>query len=232
VSVRSRAAVADRPASVSKGYGAGIPPQIQAAEAQAGMTPQSPFSPGSPIGPYDGFSRQPRSQDFTTGYNIAARPRLHERVSFDTLKGLLGAYDVADLCIWHRIDSVRSLDWQLVPADGVQGDVSDAITAGLKALEKPDRIHYFETWLGKWLYDVLAYDAGALYRLRNRGGRCIGLLPVDGCSIAPLLDDWGSTDPGGLIAPGGLPQSSRSGAMLHPSTGRSPIHRPPRLRSR
>jgi 8-oxo-dGTP pyrophosphatase MutT (NUDIX family) len=201
VSVRSR--LAAPPAPVNKGYGTGVPAAIVAAEAQAGMTPATAFSPGQPIGPYDGFSRQPRAQDFVTGYNIATRPRTHERVSFETLKGLLGAYDVADLCIWHRIDSVRSLDWQLIPADGVQGDVQDAITAGLKALEKPDRIHYFETWLGKWLYDVLAYDAAALYRLRNRAGRCIGLLPADGTTFAPLLDDWGNP-PGAMEPPGAV----------------------------
>lgn len=201
MSVRSRAALAEPPVSVGKGFGAGIPPAIQAAEARSQMTPSSPFSPGEPIGPYDGFSRQVRSQDYVTGHNISARPRLHERVSFETLKGLIGAYDVADLCIWHRIDSVRSLDWKLVASETHQGDVSDEIAAGLKALEKPDRIHYFETWLGKWLYDVLAYDAGALYRLRNRAGRCIGLLPADGTTFAPLLDYWGNP-PGAMAMPG------------------------------
>src|SRR5262249_5068332 len=36
------------------------------------------------------------------------------------------------------------------------------------------------------------YDAAPLYRLRNRGGRAIGLLPFDGTSLAPLLDYWGN----------------------------------------
>ena len=63
---------------------------------------------------------------------------------------------------------------------------------GLAALRKPDRKNYLKTWLAKYLYDILAWDAGTLYRLRNRAGKCIGLQPVDGRTIAPLLDYWGN----------------------------------------
>ena len=62
----------------------------------------------------------------------------------------------------------------------------------MAALRKPDRKQSFKTWLAKYLYDVLAYDAGTLYRMRNRGGRCIGLLPLTARLIAPLLDYWGN----------------------------------------
>jgi hypothetical protein len=186
---------------VGKGYGTGIPPAIEAAEARAQMTPASPFGPGEPIGPYEGFSRQPRSQNYVPGYNIAARPRTHERVSFDALKGLIGAYDVAQIAIWHRIDSLRGIKWKLLAADHHNGDVSGAVQLGVAALRKPDRINGFRTWFAKWMWDVFAYDAGALYRLRNRGGKCIGLLPVDGTMIAPLLDYWGNP-PGAMAAPG------------------------------
>lgn len=185
--------VRDRLAQVRKVFGNAVPGRIQAAEAAAGMGPTKPFSPGEPIGPYDGYSRTPRSRDFVTGYNIASRPRTHERVSFDTLKGLVEAYDVAQMAIWHRIDSIRALDWSLVPARGFSGDADDAIALGLKVLEKPDRQTPFANWLAKWLYDVLAYDAGTLYRLRNRRGDAIGLATVDGTTIAPLLDYWGNT---------------------------------------
>jgi hypothetical protein len=202
MSVRSR--IAERPSTaveVAKTYGTSVPEQFRQGEAAAQMTPASPFSPGTPIGPYDGYDRQTRQFNFTTGYNISTRPRLHERVSFETLTGLVESYDIAQLAIWHRIDSIRSLDWKLVAREGYEGDVSDAVGIGMAALRRPDRINSFETWLGKWLYDILAYDAGCLYRLRNRAGRCVGLAPVDGRTIAPLLDYWGNsptaTSPGG-----------------------------------
>jgi 8-oxo-dGTP pyrophosphatase MutT (NUDIX family) len=200
MTLRSRLAAPPAPSAelvpVSKIYGNAVPPQILAAEQQQMMTPSSPFSPGEPISPYDGYSRQPRTREYTPGYNIATRPRLHERTSFDILTGLIDAYDVAQIAIWHRINALRAVKYRLVPADGYSGDVTGAITLGRQALRKPDRRHYFKNWLAKWLYDVLAYDAGTLYRLRNRGGRCIGLAPVDGTTIAPLLDYWGNEPEG------------------------------------
>ena len=194
-----RSAIGDRLVRVGKAFGSrqNEPPGMaEAAQDTSQMTMDHPFAPGEPVGPYDGYSRHTRQFNFETGYNISTRPRSHERVSFETLKGLIGAYDIADICIWHRIDSIRSLKWKLIAAQGYGGDVEDAIPLAMAALKKPDRKHYFKPWLAKYLYDVLAYDAGALYRMRNRGGRCIGLKTVDGASLAPLLDYWGdSPDP-------------------------------------
>lgn len=189
---RKGVAVPD-PRRIAKIYGGGVPADILAGESAAQMTPSSPFSPGTPIAPYDGYSRTPRTHDFATGVNISSRPRIHERVSFETLRGLVEAYDVAQMCIWHRIDSIRSLDWSLVAKSGYGGDVTDAIDIGMKVLAKPDRDLPFSTWLASWLYDILAYDAGSLYRLRNMRKDVIGLRVVDGTNIAPLLDYWGNT---------------------------------------
>ena len=93
------------------------------------MGPTHPFSPGEPVRPYDGYSRTPRAFDYQTSYNVATRPRTHERVSFDVLRALIENYDVASICISHRIDSIRSLSWKLVSADGYTGDITDAIPA-------------------------------------------------------------------------------------------------------
>lgn len=181
------------PRRLVKAYGTNVPASIAAGEAASQMTPTSPFSPGTPIGPYDGYSRTPRSQNYVTGYNIATRPRTHERVAFETLKSLVEAYDVAQMCIWHRIDSIRSLDWSLVAKPGYGGDITSAIPVAMAALKMPDRQQPFSAWLASWLYDILAYDAGALYRLRNRRNDAIGLRVVDGTTIAPLLDYWGNS---------------------------------------
>lgn len=179
---------------LTKVYGTnGAPPDMKVAAESAGMTQTRPFSPGEPIGPYDGYSRTPRTQNFVQGYNIAARPKSHERVSFETLRGLIEAYDVASMCIWHRIDSIRSLEWSLVAQKGFGGDITDAMPIGMAALAKPDRQTPFSTWLASYLYDILAYDAGALSRMRNRGGRAVGLRVVDGTTIAPLLDYYGNS---------------------------------------
>jgi len=190
VGVRTR--IGDSIARVAKTFGTSVPASFTEGAEASGMTPASPFSPGEPIGPYDGYDRRPRAQDFVTGYNIATRPRTHEAVSFSALQGLFQTYDVASICLWHRIDSIRSLKWKLLSSEHYFGDVSDAIPLGLAALKKPDRINSFKTWMARYLYDVLAYDAGTLYRLRNRAGQPIGLSCVDGTTVAPLLDYWGN----------------------------------------
>lgn len=159
----------------------------------AGTTDSAPFSPGEPMAPYDGDSRVPRRHDYAPQYNVSARPKANERVSYDTLRGLVDSYDIAQMCIWHRIDSIRALSWSLIPARGFQGDADAAIDLGMKVLAKPDGQHPFPTWLATWLYDILAYDAGTLYRRKNRAGRTIGLKVVDGTTIAPLLDYWGDS---------------------------------------
>jgi len=193
MSVRSRAAVLDAPpATVSKGFGTGVPPAIEAAEARSQMTPTSPFSPGEPIGPYDGFSRTPRTHDFVTGTNISARPRIHEAVAFSTLKGLFNSYDVARICVRHRIASLRSLDYKLVSAEGYEGDIAAEVAEGKRVLKRPDGKTLFKPWLAKYLRGVLSYDAGTLYRMRNRAGRPVGLSVLDGTMIAPLQDYWGN----------------------------------------
>jgi 8-oxo-dGTP pyrophosphatase MutT (NUDIX family) len=181
------------PRRIAKTFTGGEPPAMAAAAAVSGMAMTRPFAPGQPIHPYDGYQRTPRAKDFPAGYNIAAKPRSHERISFHTLRGMVEAYDVAQMCIWHRIDSIRSLDWSLVAAPHFDGDVSDAIRLGMAALKKPDRQMPFANWLAAYLYDVLAYDAGCLYRLRNRRKDVVGLSVVDGTTIAPLLDYWGNT---------------------------------------
>jgi hypothetical protein len=196
--IRAQAGASPRD-RIAKVWGNAVPAAIQAGEAAAQMTQTSPLGPGEPITPYDGFSRTPRTLDYVPQYNVAARPRTHERVAFSTLRSLIESYDIAQIAIWHRIDSIRSLEWNLVAADGYQGDVTDAVALGMAALKKPDRKNPFDAWLAEFLFDVLAFDAGALYRMRNRAGQVIGLKPIDGTLLAPLLDYWG--DPPEAPAP-------------------------------
>lgn len=154
------------------------------------------FSPGVPINPADGYSRTPRAHDFLTGYNIAARPRRNERVSFQTLQGLVEAYDIAQMAITHRIDSIRSLDWFIEPMEGFDKDAEATIAFAKRVLAKPDHELPFRAWLSKFLWDTLAYDAGTLYRMRNNAGQVIGLKVVDGTTIAPMIDYHGGRPTG------------------------------------
>lgn len=168
--------------------------------AAAASDANNKFSPGVPINPADGYSRTPRAHDFLTGYNIAARPRRNERVAFQTLQGVIEAYDIAQMAITHRIDSIRSLDWFIEPMEGYDTDAEATIAFAKKVLNKPDHELPFRAWLSKFLWDVLAYDAGTLYRMRNNAGQAIGLKVVDGTTIAPLIDYHGGRPTGDAAA--------------------------------
>jgi 8-oxo-dGTP pyrophosphatase MutT (NUDIX family) len=181
---------AKTPARAQLVKNASVPAEVAAAIQLAGMTGRA-FNPGQPLRPFDGYSTSPRSHDFPVGVNITTRPRLNERTSFDLLRGLIDAYDFAQICIWHKINSIRSLKWSLVPLPHAQGDIDEMIAYATRLLKKPDRKHTFATVISKYLYDTFAYDAGALYKLRNNAGRVIGFKHVDGTTLAPLMDDWG-----------------------------------------
>lgn len=170
--------------------GKAAPPSVEQAIQQSGMA-GVPFTPGRPIGPFDGYSTTPRSHDFQTGFNISARPRNNTRVTFQALQGLIEAYDFAQICIWYKINSIRSLKWRLVPAPEVTEDISSAVAYAKRILKRPDRKNSLNTVLAKYLYDVFAFDAGTLYRVRNNADEVIGFKHVDGTTIAPLVDDWG-----------------------------------------
>ena len=173
-----------------------IPQASLDAMAESGMDWNSPFSPGRPMTPSSGVSGEPRRWDYPSGYNVVSRADRDKRVSFDVLKGLIDNYDIARMAIGHRIDDVRSLNWTLVPSRGFTGDIDAVLTAGYAALKHPEGpgSHLsFRAWEAKFLEDVLRYDAGCLFRRRDRAGRVIGLKVVSGRTIAPVLDYWGDT---------------------------------------
>lgn len=150
------------------------------------------FTPGRPLQPYFGYSTPARAQDYPVGVNIATQGRAAwGKVSFDVLKALIDAYDVARMCVNHKIDELRSMELLFQPAHGVEDDVEDAIDAARLVLDKPDRELPYESWISKWLENAFKYDAAPLYKRRDYNGDIVGLEVVDGRTIAPYIDDHG-----------------------------------------
>ncbi|MFI5414842.1 MAG: phage portal protein [Candidatus Lutacidiplasmatales archaeon] len=168
------------------------PDDIATAMDAQGMNSSAQLGPGRPMGPAFGYNEEPRQYDYRVGQNINNRPRQTERVSFRTLRSLIEAYDIAQLCISHRIASIRGLDWNIVAAPGFEKvDLDTQIAGARKMLAKPDTVTPFDSWLAMWLYDILAFDAGCLYRMRDGFGNFVGLEVIDGTTIAPLIDEYG-----------------------------------------
>ncbi|TIH34966.1 phage portal protein [Subtercola vilae] len=170
----------------------GTPEAIDAAMAVQGMDQSAAMGPGRPLNPNKGYSQPPRSMDYPTGVNLSTRSRTAwGRTSFETLREMTSLYDVARMCINHKIDEIRSMGLLFMPADGVTTDVRDALDAARTVLAFPDREHPFDEWLGMWLENQLRYDAGPLYFRRNLLGEIVGLEVLDGTTIAPYIDEHG-----------------------------------------
>ncbi len=178
---------------VTKNAPTGTPDGIQAAIVAEGMDATGPLGPGRPLNPVQGYSQPPRAMDYPVAANVSLQSRATwGRTSFDTLKAIVDAYDVARMCINHKIDELRSMDLLLVPLDGGKGkDIDGAISAARAALEFPDREAPYDEWVSKLLEDALRYDATPLYRRRNLNGDVIGYEVLDGPSIVPYIDQHG-----------------------------------------
>lgn len=189
------AKVAAPPVPVGSGVGGGwmTPPGELAAMERQGMSSQYPFSPGAPIPAFNAYGEPPRTWDFTTGRNITARPRADEDVSFETLRQVIRCYDFAKICVRHRIDDIISLDYTILPVDEEESNVDVAIAEASRRMAKPDGHTRFTPWLKKYLGDILRFDAGCLYRMRDHAERVCGLKVIDGTSIVPLVDYYGDT---------------------------------------
>lgn len=171
---------------------AGTPAPIRAGLAAQGMDQTGNFAPGRPLQPYFGYSTPARGMDFPVGVNIATQGRAAwNRVGFDVIKAIINAYDVARICIDHKIDELRSMELMFQPADGVQDDVDDEIDAARLVLSYPDRELPYEAWIGKWLENYLKYDNAPLYKRRDYDGNVIALEVVDGSTVHPYIDGNG-----------------------------------------
>jgi SPP1 gp7 family putative phage head morphogenesis protein len=168
------------------------PAIIEGTLARAGMQNSAQMGPGRPLNPYQGYSQPPRRTDYPVSVNISTQTRASwDRISYDTLRAIVKAYDVARICINHKIDELRSMELMFTAADWARGDVDGAIEAARAALAFPDRELPYEDWLSKWMENALKFDAAPLYRRRNMDGEVIGLEVLDGTTVMPYIDEHG-----------------------------------------
>lgn len=181
-----------RKSLATPGTNASTPTAIEGALDRQGMTTSAFLGPGRPLTPNRGYSIQPRAVDYPVGVNVNIDGRrAWGRTSWGFLREFTNSYDVARICINHKIDEIRSMDLLFQPATGVTEDVSEALAAARAVLAYPDREHPFDEWLSMWLENQLRYDAGVWYRRRNMAGEIIGLEIIDGTTIVPKIDEHG-----------------------------------------
>ena len=149
------------------------------------------FGPSDPISPLAPPEIAGRQWDFPAGYNLATRPRGYESISFATLRSLADGYDLLRLVIETRKDQASRLGWTINTRDKKAPADRDRILAIKTFFAKPDGLHCFADWLRLLLEELFVIDAPALYMNRDRAGRLTALLPIDGATIKPVIDDWG-----------------------------------------
>jgi hypothetical protein len=156
------------------------------------------FSPGEPLAP---IAQEPvRQWDFPLAVNSVVRPRAYEPFGFRELRAFANV-ELVRLAIETRKDQIERLDWSINPRAGPGADASDPRLAALETFwRKPDGVTPFSTWLRLLLEDLLALDAPAIERRRNRAGDLIGLDVIPGDTIHPMVDETGRrpTGPGAI----------------------------------
>ena len=150
------------------------------------------FSPGQPLTPPD--AEPVRVWDFPVGVNTVITPRAAEPFGFAHLRAFANV-ELVRLAIETRKDQLEALRWRFNPVDGVAA--SPALTARAARLaqfwRKPDGVHPFAAWLRLAVEDLLAIDAPAFEKRRDRAGRLIGLDVAPGDTIKLLVDETGRT---------------------------------------
>lgn len=152
------------------------------------------FGPLNPIRPYAPPEVASRQWDFPAGFNLTISPRQYEPIGFPTLRAIADSCDVLRTVIETRKDQIARMDWSLKARDAKTQDAAETrIKTATEFFSRPDGVNNWSDWLRMVLEDLFVIDAPALYMQRTRAGKLFALLPVDGATIVPKIDDWGRT---------------------------------------
>jgi hypothetical protein len=158
------------------------------------------FGPGQPLPQVAPKDTPPRTFDYSFSTNYNYIPRSTEGVSFDQLRNLADGYYLVRLAIETVKDRICSKPWQFrlkaQPGESKKksrerSQQDPRVKAISQFFEYPDREHDFQTWLRMVLEDMLVLDAATLYPQKNNGGKLYALVPFDGATIHPIIDEKG-----------------------------------------
>ena len=157
------------------------------------------LGPGQPFSPIEGSARdkdaeqEPRSFQYITGVNATISPRIaYGLLAFTELRKY--AENVPDVA-----QCIRLITEELKAFVPTITDLNDqAIDANEEPelqwmVERPDRFNPWPVWLSRFLYNVLVYDAGTTYMMRDDNEKIVGTRVIDGSTIFVLVDTAGES---------------------------------------
>ena len=150
------------------------------------------FGPSAPMAPAAPAEVASRQWDYPAGFNLSLVPRQTEPISFAGLRRLADGWDLLRLVIETRKDQIGRMAWSIGPRPGTTPN-PEAAARATALFRRPDGIHCWADWLRMLLEELFVVDAPALYCRRDRAGRLVALLPLDGTTIKPVIDAWGRT---------------------------------------
>ena len=154
------------------------------------------FGPSRPLSPVAPPEVAGRTYDFPQAANLATQPRAYEELNCAQLRALASAYDPVRIIIERRKDQLCRLSWSLrYRHDAKSKKLSDEQRHRLRDVtdffRRPCAEHSFRTWLRVLLDDLLILDAPAIYLGRDPLGYLAELVPLDGATIKPIIDEHG-----------------------------------------
>lgn len=152
------------------------------------------FGPLNPIAPIAPQEVTGRIWDYPSGYNLQTTRRANQPISFELLRDYANTCDVLRLLIETRKDQVARVKWHIGERDeaGSGARNSSKIKPIQAFFKRPDLRHSWSDWLRMILEDMFVVDAPAIFVRRLASGELHSLVPIDGATIKPVIDDWGS----------------------------------------
>jgi hypothetical protein len=132
---------------------------------------------------------EPRSFQFIPSINSTIVPRIgYGRLPFSVLRDYAETVPEVSMCIRLLTEELKSF----VPTiEDDQGNPVD--DENLKWMtSSPDRFNPWPVWLSQFMYNVLVYDAGCSFLMRDSTGKVNGSRVIDGSTIFILIDEDGN----------------------------------------
>lgn len=137
---------------------------------------------------------EPRSFVYVQNVNATMSPRLaYGLLPFTDLRALAEGVPEIGQCIRILTEEIKAFRPAITRPDSSEISPADREWVNLRwMIEQPDRFNPWPVWLSRFLYSVLVYDAGALYRERApKTNTIIGLRVIDGSTLFCLVDEQG-----------------------------------------
>jgi hypothetical protein len=164
----------------------------------SGVTPSTWMSPMQPLKPMAPAEVKGRQWDYPVAFNLNYIPRTSEPIKFSQLNALARNNNICRGVIETRKDQVEALDWHITPmARGlerkkIKDNRADEIFAITKFFaEGPARAVDWGQWIRGILEQHYVYDAVAVHKRKNRGGKLFELEQLDASTITVLIDQDG-----------------------------------------